>query len=122
MSIADFSLVHKVPLTLLRQEPGTRVNGNWIEGTEVSLTIKGNYHPFSDYQVMNLPEADRTKSWMWLFTTDLVRSKKEGVDGYGPDRVYLDGELYEVMASQKFSMRVRDHWEIKLVRLELTPN
>lgn len=122
MSVAQFSLVNKIPLTILRHSPGSFVKGDWVEGAEQQVTIMGNYHPFSDYQVVRMPEADRTKSWMWLFTTDLIRSKKEGAEGYGADRVYLDGDLYEVTATQKFSMGIRDHFEGKLVRVELSPN
>ena len=122
MSIAEFTLVNKIPLTILRHSQGSYVDGDWVEGTEQQIVIKGNYHPFSDYQVMMLPESDRTRSWMWLFTADLVRSKREGVGGWDADRVVLDGDLYEAMASQKFSMKVRDHYEIKLARVERTPD
>lgn len=122
MSIAQFSLVNKVPVTILRHAPGSFVKGDWVEGAEQQVTIKANVHPFSDYQVMMLPEADRTKSWMWLFTADLVRQKKEGTNGWGADRFMWDGDLYEVMAVQNFKMGVRDHREARCARIEITPN
>lgn len=122
MTVADFSLVRKTPVTIVRHSEGSYVNGRWVEGTESSVIIQANVHPFSDYQVYLLPEADRTKSWMWLFTADLVRSKKEGTQGHGADRFLWDGEWYEVMKTQKFSMGVRDHYEAKCARIELTPD
>lgn len=122
MSVAQFSLVKKVPVTIYRHSQGSYVDGDWVEGAEQQVVIQANVHPFSDYQVMMLPESDRTKSWMWLFTADVVRQKKEGLGGYGADRFLWDGDMYEVMKTQKFSMGVRDHFEAKCARVELTPN
>ena len=122
MSIAQFSLVKKVPVIILRHSQGSFVDGDWVEGTETQVTIQANVHPFSDYEVYMMPEADRSRSWMWLFTSDLVRQKKEGVGGYGADRVSWNGDLYEVMKTTTWTMGVRDHVEAKLARIELTPN
>ena len=122
MSVAQFTLVKKVPVDILRHAEGSYVDGEWVEGGEISTTIQANVHPFSDYQVMILPESDRTKSWVWLFTSSLVRQKKEGINGYGADRFLWDGDLYEVMKVQNFKMGVVDHREAKCARVELTPN
>lgn len=117
---ASFSLVNKVCIDILRKDLGDRIEGHWVEGVENIIPITGNIHPFSDYQVMIQPEADRTKSWMWLFTNDVVQSKREGK--WGADRLYWNDELYEVMAVQQFSMGTRNHYEAKLARIELTPD
>lgn len=122
MSIAQFSLVRKVPVTILRHSEGSFVDGDWVEGSEVEVIVQANVHPFSDYQVSILPESDRTRSWMWMFTADVVRSKKEGAGGYGADRFEWDGDMYEVMKTQNFKMGVQDHFEAKCARVELTPN
>ena len=122
MTIAQFSLVKKAPVTILRHAEGSYVDGEWVEGVETSVVIQANVHPFSDYQVSIMPESDRTKSWLWLFTADLVRQKKEGTDGYGGDRFLWEGDLYEIMKVQTYTMTVRDHRECKCARVELTPN
>lgn len=122
MSIAQFSLVKKTPVDILRHAEGSFVDGDWVEGAETTVTIQANVHPFSDYQVMMLPESDRTKSWLWLFTADLVRQKKEGTGGYGGDRFMWQGDLYEIMKVQTYTMQVQDHREAKCARVELTPN
>jgi hypothetical protein len=122
MSIAQFSLVKKVPVTILRHAAGSYVEGEWVEGTESSVTIQANVHPFSDYQVSIMPESDRTKSWVWMFTSSEVRQKKEGTSGNGGDRFVWEGDLYEAMKVQKYSMTVQDHYEIKAARVELSPN
>lgn len=124
MSIAEFSLVRKTPVVITRQAAGSYVEGEWIEGAETSLVIQANIHPFTDYQVSIMPESDRTKSWVWMFTSSEVRSKKEGPSGvaHGADRFMWEGDLYEAMKIQKYSMSVQDHFEIKASRVELTPN
>jgi hypothetical protein len=124
MSIAQFSLVKKTPITILRHAEGSYVDGEWVEGSETSVVIQANVHPFSDYQVMMLPETDRTKSWLWLFTADLVRQKKEGPIGvgYGADRFMWQGDLYEIMKVETYVMQVQDHRECKCTRVEITPN
>ena len=122
MSIAQFSLVKKVPVTILRHEPGSYVLGNWVEGVETDVVIQANIHPFSDYEVYIMPEADRTKNWLWCFTSSPIRAKREGSNGWGADRVYWNDELYEVMKVQQYQMSVQDHFEARLARIELTPN
>lgn len=124
MSVAQFSLVKKTPVDILRHAEGSFVDGDWVEGAETTVTIQANIHPFSDYQVMMLPESDRTKSWLWLFTSDLVRQKKEGPlgVGYGADRFVWDGDLYEIIKTENYRMTVVDHREAKCARVEITPN
>lgn len=122
MSIAQFSLVKKTPIDILRHAQGSYVDGEWVEGAETTVTIQANVHPFSDYQVSIMPESDRSKSWLWLFTASEVRQKKEGSAGNGGDRFVWQGELYEIMKTQCYSMTVSDHWEAKCARVEVSPN
>lgn len=120
MSVAQFSLVKKVPVDIIRHAVDTYVNGRLVVGAATTFTVMANVHPFSDYQLMLLPDAERTKSWVWMFTTDEVRQKKETF--WGSDQFVWDGDLYEVMRSQNYKMGVVDHFEIKAVRKELSPN
>lgn len=122
MSIAQFSLVKKTPVDILRHAEGSFVDGDWVEGAETTVTISANVHPFSDYQVSIMPESDRTRSWLWLFTSDVVRQKKEGTSGYGADRFVWQGDLYEILKVQTYSMTVSDHREAKCAKVESTPN
>lgn len=120
MSSAQFSLVKKVPVDILRHAQDTYVNGRLVVGAVTTVTVQANVHPFSDYQLMLLPDAERSKSWVWMFTSCEVRQKKEG--SWGADQFYWDGDLYEVMKSQHYVMQTRSHFEAKAVRKELTPN
>lgn len=122
MTIAQFSLVKKIPVDITRSSPGSYVAGEWVPGSTSIITIQANVHPFTDYQVMILPESDRTKSWLWVFSASELRQKKEGSSGYNGDRFTWNGEVYEVMKTQKYEMTVQDHFEAKAVRVELSPN
>lgn len=122
MSVAQFSLVKKTPVTILRETQGSFIDGDWVEGTQTSVDILANVHPFTDYQVSLMPESDRSKDWVWLFTSSLVQQKKEGSNGNGADRFMWLGDMYEVMKTQRYVMQVQDHVEAKCVRIEITPN
>lgn len=123
MTVAQFSLVKKVPLQLTRTvSAGHREDGDWVEGETSVVTIQANVQPFSDYQVYILPEADRSKNWLWVFSSSNMFQKKEGAVAREGDRFIWNGEWYEVMKTQTFEMRVRDHTEAKAARIELTPN
>lgn len=122
MTVAGFLLVKKTPITLFRTTAGSYVDGVWVEGTESSVPIEANVQPFSDYQYMILPESDRTKQWVWVFSESEIRTLKEGNGGHAADEFIWNGERYKVMKTQRFQMTVQDHWEAKAVRIELTPN
>lgn len=123
MSVAEFSLVKKIPLVLTRTvSPGRHQEGEWIPGEVAEVTIQANVQPFSDYQVMILPESDRTKNWVWVFSASNMFQKKEGAVAREGDKFQWNGEWYEVMKTQTFQMTVRDHTEAKCCRIELSPN
>ena len=122
MTVAGFLLVKKTPITVFRSTAGSYVDGDWVEGTETEVPIEANVQPFSDYQYMILPEADRTKQWVWVFSSSEMRTLKEGTGGYAADEFVWNNERYKVMKTQRFQMTVQDHFESKAVRIELTPN
>ena len=122
MSIPRFSLVKKLPLDIVREGQGRYVRGEWVEGEKGIVTIQANVQPFSDYQTMMLPEADRSKSWLWVFTASELRIKKEGADAHGPDRFQWECEWYECIKVARYKMGILDHVECKAARIELTPN
>lgn len=122
MSTAGFLLVKKTPLTIFRTTQGSYVNGEWVEGTETTVDIQANVQPLNDYQYMILPESDRTKQWVWVFSSSELRTLKEGSGGYAADEFVWNNERYQVMKTQRYQMTVQDHYEAKAVRIELTPN
>lgn len=118
MSIARYKLIKKKPLTVYRTTPGSYVNGRWVEGVpEEQLTIQGHYYPLAANEKRMLPEHFRSRSTYKLHSTTELYSVREG-QSQSPDKVLLEGYLYEVQEADPYSMGVRDHWEYLLVREE----
>jgi hypothetical protein len=122
MTVAGFLLVKKTPITIYRSAAGSYVDGEWVEGVEAEVLVEANVQPLSDYQYMILPESDRTKQWVWVFSSSELRTLKEGIGGYAADEFVWNNERYKVMKTQRFQMTVQDHWEAKAARIPLTPD
>lgn len=115
-----FSLINKIPLTLYRKGQGEWVKGRWVEGEDEEVEIEAHVQPLRYTQFQHLPEADRTKQWLTLFSSQEIRMAKEGEDGWDSDEFYFEGERYKVIRSRRYQMGVLDHWEAEAVRWELS--
>ena len=122
MSIPRFLLTRTVPLTIYRQEAGSYVRGVWVEGPIVEVPIRANIQPLKPSEVQMMPESDRTREWYRLWTTDLVRTKQEGAQGYDADCCDWTGYRYPIMTAQSWDMGVLDHHEAWAARISVTPN
>lgn len=122
MTIPTFSLVNKVPIVVTRRQPSRYVNGRLVPGEETQITVEANVHPFSDYQVFIMPEADRTRDWLWVFSASELRTKKEGANATGADTFEWFGETYEIMKVQRYAMNILDSWQCKAAKVSSTPN
>ena len=73
-----FLSVGSVCLTVKRKTAGSYVNSRWQEGTETTIKIKANVQPnLSGRDVRTLPEGDRSKKTIKLYTTsDLVMAEQ----------------------------------------------
>ena len=58
-----FLLTKKIPLTLIRSNAGSYVDGVWVEGTETNVEIQVNIQPLKEAELLILPEADRSRQW-----------------------------------------------------------
>jgi len=122
MSIPRFLLTRTVPLTIYRQEAGSYVRGVWVEGSIVEVPIRANIQPLKPSEVQMMPESDRTREWYRLWTTDLVRTKQEGAQGYDADEFIWKGYRYQIMKAQSWDMGVLDHHEAWAARISVTPD
>jgi len=120
MSIARYKLVGYKPLTVYRKTVGQYVNGRWVEGTESTITIKGNWQPIKGYDKMMLPESFRSKYTIKLSTTFELYSIIEGSAQQEPDEVEIDGFRFEVQEKEHYSMGVVDHFEYTLTKKEIS--
>ena len=117
----QFLLTKKVPLTIYRKEKGSYVRGVWVDGPEVEVVVEVNIQPVKPSEVQMMPESDRTREWYRLWTTDLVRTKQEGAQGYDADCFDWKGYRYQIMKAQSWDMGVLDHHEAWAARVGPTP-
>lgn len=111
MSLPSFTLTKTIPVTVFREGKPTVVKGRPVPGPETEFTIQANVQPFNFKDLQLLPESDRTKEWIKLYmaTPDLIRTTREGSDGYAADEVVYAGQRYKVMRIRSYRMGTLDH-------------
>lgn len=122
MSIPTFTLTKKVPLTIFRKTAGSRINGKWVDGVEQEVIIQANVQPLKPYEISLMPEADRTRNWIRVYTANYIQTLKEGEGGHAADEFTWNGERYKMMKVDIWQMGTLDHRKGLAVRFELTPN
>lgn len=120
-SIPRFILTHLVDATLLRPGQGSYVDGEWVDGVDVSSTIKINIQPMRGYELMSMPEADRSREWVKFYTTENIQGIQEGSlsspTPRSPDRIVWDGRTFEVSKVSTYKMGVLDHTKVIAARV-----
>ena len=98
------------------------MNGRWVEGVPDVVEIKANIQPMRDQEIMLLPESDRSREWINIYSPDEIRTEKQGADGWAADEFEWGGDMYKVMRVRHYQMGVLDHYEAKAARQEITPD
>jgi hypothetical protein len=115
-----FLSVGSVTVTVKRKTAGSYVNSRWQDGTESTLTIKANVQPnLSGRDVRTLPEGDRSKKTIKLYTVSDLKVAEQGELLEG-DKVQWNSEWYEVRATFPYQMGVLNHTKAICVREETT--
>jgi len=120
----QFLLTHKIPLTIFRKSEGSYVNGRWVEGTTSEIVLQVNIQPLKPYEVLMLPEADRTRAWVKFYSADYARTLKEGTGGWSADEFIRKNDRYKIMKVDDWTngMGILEHVKIQAARIELTPD
>lgn len=120
----QFLLTHKIPLTIYRRSLGSYVEGEWIEGTTVEVPVQVNIQPLKGYEILQLPESERTRVWWKVYSADVLRTEKEGDGGWDADELIWKGDRYKVMKVDDWTsgMSILEHTKAYCTRIELTPN
>jgi hypothetical protein len=120
----QFLLTHKIPLTIYRQTSGSYVDGEWVDGTTTEIILQVNIQPLKPYEIMMLPESDRTRNWVKFYSADYARTLKEGISGWSADEFIWKNDRYKIMKVDDWTngMGILEHVKIQAARIELTPN
>lgn len=116
----NFLLTKKIPLTLIRSNAGSYVDGEWVEGTETNIIINVNIQPLKEAELMLLPEADRGKQWWKVYSASEIRMDKQGTSGWAADEFVYQGDRYKVMKVENTMMGVLNHYKALVARMELS--
>lgn len=112
-------MLKQVPLTLTRSNGGQWVGGRWQPSVDTQVLIEASVQPVTrSTDLMMLPEGDRAKAAVEVWSASEIRMVKEGDGGWSPDRfTWLDNE-YEVMKAMPWQMGHIDHYHAVCRRVE----
>lgn len=83
-------------VTIQRKNAGSRVNGRWVDGADLPpLVIVASLQPVSGQDLMHLPEGQRTKTVIKLYTNTVLYTVREAVSKVA-DIIVWEGKEYEV--------------------------
>jgi hypothetical protein len=125
----SYRLIKFHDLAISRQAQGTYVNGDWVEGSATTFTVKAKVQPLRDTQLMLMPESDRNTSWLVVFvqevsglTVPALRAAQQGSGGWDADEFSWQGYRYRVMKDNNHAQTNIDHTRVMCARIEVTPN
>jgi hypothetical protein len=114
-------LTGKVTVDVKRSEGGSRVKGVWVNNAPTTISIEANIQPvLKGTDTLLVPEGDRSKEIIKIYTTTLLKSRVEGTTSNQGDVVEWDGKHFEVMKVIEYQMGVLNHVKAIAVRRELT--
>lgn len=124
MSLPSFTLTRKLPVTVYRKGKDTIVKGRPVPAVETSFIVEGNVQPAVSKDLQIIPEADRTKEWIKIYVavSGILRTARQGSDGYEADEIEWEGDRYKVMRLQSWRMGVLDHVRALCARVEISAN
>lgn len=109
-------------INVFRREPDTYSYGELVKGDELVIPIRCNIQQSTYSQTMFLPESERSKEYVTVYSGETLRPLKEGVGGWAADEFVWNGERYRVIKQVRYDMGVLDHTQTLAVRIERTPN
>lgn len=112
-------LTGSVQLTLTRSTAGSYVSGKYVAGTTSTVVIKANVQPvIKSTDLSMLPEGDRAKAALEIYSPNEIRMLKEGAASQQADKFQWNGEWYEVMKAVRWQMGRLDHYVALAKRVE----
>lgn len=121
MLTPQFLTTKSISVTVTRKTPGTYINGRYTEGTSTNLTITANIQPglkMNDTQY--LPEGERGRRAIRIYTASEIRTRKEGTSGYDADEITYQGSVYVVRWCHHYAMGTLNHFKAIAVEKEAT--
>jgi hypothetical protein len=111
----------QVEIEVNRSSGGTRIKGVYKPNLPTAITMQANIQPIlKSTDTMLMPEGDRSKEMVKVYTTEALIQRTEGVSPTQGDTFVFDGKTWEVMRVVGYKMGVLNHYKAICVRRELT--
>ena len=100
-----------------RYAAGSYVSGRWVEGATSVLSITASVQPdrARPDELLHLPEADRAREAIRLYTTATLRTSDESA-GIQADEVVWEGEQWEVHKVESWPLNMT-HQKVLALRV-----
>jgi len=97
-------------ITVTRRAAGSYVDGRWVQGAATDHAAAGNIQPLSGTELQQLPEGDRNRGPLKIYT---------GFAFENGDVVTLaSGVTFEVQAVSDWTAFGQPHYKAQLMRIE----
>ena len=105
-------------IQVIRGGNGHYENGYWVQEAPTKFDIIGSAQPLSPRESLLLPEGDRVKEWLKIYTkTELKSHRKDECTLVTADRVIINSKKYVVMKVWPFDLANKmalKHWKIEV--------
>lgn len=115
-----FTLTKKVPVTILRRGKDKIVMGRPVKGEMEEVEVEANVQPLNFRDLRLMPESERTREWLKLYSAEEMRTAFEGTDGWEADEFDWDGKRFRVMKAHNYKMGVLDHYVAHAARVAVS--
>jgi len=115
--------IFRSPLTIYRQNPGSYVNGVWVQVGETAIPITASIQPTTGEEMLSLPEGRRNRKTYSLYSSTKINLISTGTN---PDQITIFGERYEVVRVEPWQNRadifgIINHFKFFAQALEAIP-
>jgi len=113
------SLLGQMDVTLYRYPATTwGTDGRPVLGTAASSTIQATVQPMKGRDLEVLPEGDRQKRWIKLYSeTEIKTGTQDDGAQRGADRIGVYGEIFEVQHVER-QPAIIPHWKARAALLD----
>lgn len=120
-SYPKFLLTRKLTIPILRSSPGEYIEGHWVPGEVTEITIEANVQPMRGWELQALPESDRSKESIKVYTESTLKTVEE-VGATMADIAVWGGKKFQVIRAVTYRMGILDHTKAICYRLPETPD
>lgn len=117
MTTFNPSVTGKRTVNLTRYTAGSYVNGSYVDGSSTVTPIEVNYQPANEEILLQLPEAERSRDPLVVYTSEALRTVDKD-SNLAADQIEINGNQYKVHKVARYEMGVLDHTKAIVLRVQ----